>query len=149
MKCWSNKGKGSMHVPTICVRLAPYLRFFWIDFHILFPFHKLCCLFHHYHLFFMTSAKRGGIGGVLQLWNFADRGRVRVQKGPKYADVILEQPLNFLWYLHTSHTWHATIECITCLANIVRTNSRQQETRARRLVMIRRWQEPDVWSIWS
>ena len=39
----------------------------------------------------MTSAK-GGEGGVPKILIFAERGG-GVQKGPKYTDVILEQPL--------------------------------------------------------
>ena len=37
----------------------------------------------------MTSAK----GGVPKILIFADRGGGRGQKGPKYTDIILEQPL--------------------------------------------------------
>ena len=41
----------------------------------------------------MTSAQ-GGEGGVPEILIFADR--VGVQKGPKYTDVILEQPLRVI-----------------------------------------------------
>ena len=45
----------------------------------------------------MTSAPLEGVG-ARQILIFADRGRV-VQKGPKYTDVILEQPLSIGTFL--------------------------------------------------
>ena len=47
----------------------------------------------YFHRYLCSSRKSAKVRDVLQLMNFADIGIWRVQKGPNYTDLILEQPL--------------------------------------------------------
>ena len=68
---------------------------------ICFLLHNLWCMIHHYLCSSMTSAK----GGFFNYWFCADRGRGVVQRVPKYADVILEQPLITKTVFFTPWPW--------------------------------------------